>query len=218
MILILLGLLFTFNFAYGESGNSAYVCMPTKAAKVASKPIMQGITYTDNDATKNSGDFDSSYMRKVVLRGLIKDRNCVPVPNATIEIWQVDEYGKNRYNTFSYSFLDKYALNYEEYSRFLGIAVTTSDSNGYFTFLTVLPNGQINSKSKPITSYINLSVWHRDLPSLETKLTLDDGFRLRMPIDTELIGYKNSEAENLFVLPTYDFEVVLDGVSKYKSY
>lgn len=189
-----------------------YACAPTRPLPVLNKPIMQGVTYTDNDTTKNSGEFDNQYVRKILLRGVIKDRNCVPVANATIEIWQSDEYGKNRYNTFSYSFLDRYNLNYDQYSKFLGIATATSNNDGYFEFITVLPNSKMR---KARLGRYNVAVWHRDFPMLETQLSIKDN---KTRFHSQMIAYRNFAADDAFVLPTYDFEVILNGENRYKSY
>jgi protocatechuate 3,4-dioxygenase beta subunit len=192
-------------------GKEKPLCQPTGKSPVADKPITYDPTYTDNDTTKNSGGFDNKYLNKIVIKGIIKDKHCVPIPNASIEIWQEDEYGKKRYNQFSYSFSDRYELNREQYSNFLGIAATTSDNNGQFTFISVIPNGKLKESKKQ--SLINIAVSHQDFPKLENQIILNPKFPIRKS-DKRIIALRELDNQ----LPSYDFEIVLDGTNKYKSY
>ncbi len=186
-------------------------CTPTTAMQVASKPMMSEIVHTDNSSTKDAGEFEDLYLHKVFLRGVIKDRNCVPIPNATINIWQEDEYGKDRYHKLSFSFTERYNLNREQYSKFLGVATATSNNNGDFTFITVLPASRAKKK---MNAYINVSVKHFDFPSLETQLHM----ATNKPPKSGLSGYRNAEAERVYGMPTYDVEIILNGTNRYKSY
>jgi protocatechuate 3,4-dioxygenase beta subunit len=194
---------------------SKALCSPTKKVKTTPKPITHDPTYTDNDATKNSGEFDNMYLNKILIRGIIKDKACVPVRNASIEIWQDDEYGKKRYNQFSYSFSDRYRLNREQYSNFLGIATANSDNNGYFTFISVMPNSKLK-KAKP-ESLVNISVSHINFPSLETQIVLNPKFPIKKS-NNRIISFRNLDQKQMQDLPTYDIEIILDGRTKYKTY
>jgi len=190
-------------------------CAPTKKIQIDPKPITYDPSYTDNDTIKNAGEFDDRYLNKVFIRGIIKDKHCVPVPNTLIEIWQNDEYGKKRYNKFSYSFNDQYKLNREQYSNFLGISTTTSDNNGHFAFISVIPNSKVRRAKKQ--SLVNISILHEGFPKVENQIVLNPAFPIKKS-NKRIIAYRNIEAEKIYKLPTYDFEMVLDGTSTHKTY
>ena len=197
-----------------KSKKAKILCTPTKKIQVAPKPITYDPGYTDNDTTKDSGEFVNLYLNKIFIRGIIKDKECIPVPNTLIEIWQDDEYGKKRYNQFSYSFNDRYNLNKDQYSNFLGIATTTSDNNGNFSFISVMPNNKTKLKKQ---SLINISVFHEDFPEIENQIILNPNFPIKKS-ERKIIAFRNIDAEKIYNLPTYDFEVILDGTNKYKTY
>ena len=213
-------------------------CAPTKKIQIDPKPITYDPSYTDNDTIKNAGEFDDRYLNKVFIRGIIKDKHCVPVPNTLIEIWQNDEYGKKRYNKFSYSFNDQYKLNREQYSNFLGISTTTSDNNGHFAFISVIPNSKVRRAKKQ--SLVNISILHEGFPKVENQIchiyTNNSLFITFIFFNNGIIWPKSvapylvhlvtlgsddaviKEAEKIYKLPTYDFEMVLDGTSTHKTY
>ena len=190
------------------------LCKPTKKIRVASKPITYEPPYTNNNTIKRSGQFANPYLNKIFIRGIIKDKRCIPIPNALIEIWQDDEYGKKRYDQFSYSFIDRYNLNEDQYSKFLGIATTTSDNNGNFAFISVIPSSKVKPKKQ---SLINVSVTHEDFPNIENQIILKPHFPIKKS-NKKIIAFRNIEAEKIYKLPTYDFEIILDGTNKHKIY
>ena len=199
-----------------KAPKEKFLCQPTKKIRVPNKPITHDPTYTDNNSTtKNSGEFEDPYLEKVFIRGVIKDKQCIPIPNASIEIWQEDEYGIKRYEQFSYSFSERYELNKSQYSNFLGIASTTSDNNGNFTFITVVPNSKIKDSKKQ--SLINFAVSHEYFPSIENQISIDPKLPIKRS-NKRVVALKNSEAEKFYQLPTYDLEIVLNGKNKYKTY
>ena len=189
-----------------------FLCEASKKHDIAAKPITYDPTYTDNDATKNAGKFDDIYLDKIFIRGVIKDKRCVPIPNAYIEIWQEDEYGKKRYDRFSYSFADRYKLNMEQYSQFLGIATATSDNNGHFSFITVVPNVKLRSKKQPL---INIVVSHEGFPKLESQIILKGKLS---NADKRIVAVRALNGKMARLLPTYNLEIVLDGTNRYKTY
>lgn len=225
----------TSSKAYSDSvAHRKSLCTPTRSRAVDRKPETFGKTVnSDNDTTKAAGQFENPYLSKILIRGLVKDKNCVPIPNVTVEIWQADEYGLNRYNKFSALFSERYQENYEQYSNFIGMAAANSDNNGYFTFVSVLPNKKAKAapgavSKKHLEPSINISVKHRDFNELATKVHMSSGAGVqvqsqasagaKMPATSKLIGYRNFAAEKIYGMPTYDVEIVMDGANKYKTY
>ncbi|NRA74115.1 MAG: hypothetical protein HRU36_05195 [Rickettsiales bacterium] len=191
------------------------LCQPTKKIAVLDKPITYDPAYTDNNTTKDAGEFKNKHLDIILIRGIIKDKKCIPIPNASIEIWQEDEYGKKRYDKFSYSFTDRYELNKEQFSSFLGIATATSNNNGYFNFITVIPRSKLKRYKKQ--SLINVSISHKNFPKLENQILLNPKW-LTKKTNKKIFAFRNIGAEKFYHLPTYDFEIVLNGYNKYKTF
>lgn len=206
----------SYKYSFGINAKKTKIlCSPTKTVRTAEKPITYDLAYIDNNTLRNAGKFENPYLHKILIRGKIKDERCIPIPNALIEIWQEDEYGKKRYNKYAYSFLDRYELNQEQYSNFLGIASATSDNNGNFSFITVIPQKKIKNIKKQ--SLINIAILHKDFPQLESQILLNPKFPISRS-NKRILAFKNIVAQKFYHLPTYDFDIILNGTNKYKTF
>lgn len=102
--------------------------------------------------------------KKIVLRGILVDTHCIPIPDAKIQIWQTDNNG-----IFPYKFLRTTAAAYKTKkpytSSFLGAGTAITDNEGKFLFITILPE----SKTHP---YINIRVSHSLTGIFQTRYAL----------------------------------------------
>lgn len=187
-------------------------CIPTKNLQLNNLPEKFS---SYNDMTRDEGGFSSPIEKKIILRGLIKDKNCVPISNAHIKLWQVDSYGNKRYLEEFSTPKDEYKADNLIYSKFQGTGMATTTNDGEFFIITIKPSE--HSKAKRSEKYINFKVEHNDFPEISNKIILlENGQFLNNKQDFIIAkNYYNTAGKNLRV---YDFEIVLDGVSKHSRY
>ena len=194
--------------------QSAFVsCKPNKSMDF-DKEMLDADRQTINDTTRLPLEFENLYSDKVLLRGIVKDKNCVPVSNALIEIRGLDEYGVNANAQFSYSFSERYGLNNYEYSKTTGLAVAETDNRGFFNFITSIPSSKLPIIKNRI---IKVFVSHPDFPHLKSEIKM--GFwKIDRASDISLVGNENCKAGDLFCMPVYDVEIILDGENRFRKY
>jgi len=144
---------------------------------------------TTNNLRKKTGEFTNANGPFIVLSGRLMDKNCLPITDANIEIWQTDSKG--------YKFLDKkYDYN------FVGSGTAITDNLGRFSFLTVLPG----SVSK-IPGHINVQVKKKGFDIFKTRIFFDNK-KSKDRLNARYI--KGSNLDELF----YVFDIVLNKESK----
>jgi protocatechuate 3,4-dioxygenase beta subunit len=185
-------------------------CTPSSEMETDIKP---GVYPSYNDLTRPVGVFEDEYLEKVLLRGVVVDKKCIPVPNTKLLLWQNDEYGKRRYLKKFASEQDRHIMNDQMHGKFVGAGSTLSDSEGRFFFITVDPGSKEKGSSK---SKINISALGKGLISFETQIKLSDTI-----IDKKknfITALFNKSASDHYGQKVYDFFIVLNGNSRYNKY
>lgn len=216
----LLGFILLFSNFYSLANKTAIGlehqtykrCTPTVNTKVDELPA-EFSSY--NNMTKSEGGFSNYLNKKILLRGVVKDKNCIPVSNARIKMWQVDAYGNKRYAKEFSTPEEIYDMNYLIYSKFKGTASSTSSNNGEFFIITVKPASRVVNKKKR-DNYINFRVEHSSFPPVISKIYLleKDEYAKRK----DIVIAKNYNTLISGETKVYDFEIILDGVSKHSRY
>jgi protocatechuate 3,4-dioxygenase beta subunit len=159
--------------------------------------------YKTNNLRTKIGSLISANGENIILNGVLTDMNCVPVINATVQIWQTDSNGyfaAPQENTYLYDKLN-YTKQHEllpsiDVSQadryFTGSGSTITDNAGRYNFLTIMP-------AIPI---INVRVLHRDFPPFQTQIRFDKG------INT----WKQINDSNLYI-----FNITLPYLNKYRK-
>lgn len=142
---------------------------PNLSSEIKVPPI-----YKSNNLRRRIGYATYAMGQFIRIDGVITDSNCVPIGNATVQIWHADSNGfyKNPpsdgylYDNLMYSqqstrFNEEFNTNNAD-ENFTGSGSTVTDNLGRFTFLTIMPGG-----SDPL---INLRVIHKDFSELSTAL------------------------------------------------
>ena len=155
-------------------------CVPSPMIKVEHRP---GNYATSNDLSKIPGGFENDYANKILLRGIVVDKECVPIPNAKISLWQKDEYGDYRYATELATSYQKYKMNDKIYSEFQGNGVSVSNNVGKFSFITV-PLSNDKKTKKP--DMINIAINAKGFAPFSTKILLRESDNEDKP-ETEVI-------------------------------
>lgn len=188
-------------------------CTPSFSSETSHKPETHS---TYNDLTRGIGGFENEYVKKVLLRGIILDKECIPIPNAKIHLWQKDEYGEYRYNKKFAEIHEKYEMNYKMHSEFKGEGVAYSDNLGQFFFVTVDP---LSGKKTQNSGVINLLANIKGFPVFETQIKLYKNSKKIGAADSKIVSASfNQDASVFYDQDVYDFSIVMDGENKHIRY
>ena len=173
-------------------------------AKVLYKPTIE---YLDNNEPKNFPNNNNliinhstgiSNKDKIIIRGQVLDNDGIPISDAKILLWQVDDNGKYVYEPLKTK-ADK-KLFYTNKSiklnhKFRGAGTNFTNNKGEFLFITIFPYK---------LGYVNIRVIHNKFDVLQTKLYLTKkNFYSQC--------HKNYKQEHKFF-------IVMSGKNKYKHY
>jgi protocatechuate 3,4-dioxygenase beta subunit len=143
---------------------SAYAasCTPSPSIATQNYPGFRNIP-NGNNLLKPAGKAVESTGQRVVIYGTLFDRQCVPVADALVELWQVDPFGKwmlaNREDLVNPNPV------------FAGAGRTYTDESGRFYFVTAFPAAV--GKRAP---HFDLRIAVRDQKDFSTVLYFaDDG-------------------------------------------
>jgi len=188
-------------------------CVPSKSSKLNNRPDMIS---TYNDLTRSEGGFVDEYLDRIVLRGRVIDKNCLPVSSANISIWQKDSYGTNRYPELLAIPEKIYTMGNDIQSDFFGTGTASSDNEGRFIFITVFPSKE---SIKSQNGYINLMIQAHSLKEFMGEISLKVLDDSKDKKESDFIpAYLNQEASDFYGIDVYDFAVVMDGHSKKYRY
>jgi protocatechuate 3,4-dioxygenase beta subunit len=167
------------------------VCRPTKAATNNYEPE---VFSPSNNLLKRPGAMELYCGQKILLKLKVLDKDCVPISDAKIYLWQVGCDGKYPYKPLRTK-VNKGLLNIHNRSSFVGSGIATSDNLGKAQFITLYPPTAHGE------SFINLRIEHKDYGTFQTKIRLhedmlhDDGnheivsFRIVTPWKNLFRGY-----------------------------
>lgn len=188
-------------------------CSPSPSVKTEDHPMFYPFY---NDLTKKEGGFNNEFADKIILRGFIFDKECVPISDANVRIWQQDEYGNDRYIQKLSDDEKLSKLVKLQHSKVKGVGKATTDNNGLFFFRTV-PPGKFNKTNNK--DYINIAIYHAHFPNFDGKIILNQH---KPPDDLIskkfIIAYLNNNVRHLYDQPVYDFYVTLDVQNRYRRY
>lgn len=117
---------------------------------------------SDIDLTKLKESHLSAKGQIVVVKGVVQDENCKPIPGAIVEIWQACHTGK--YNHPSDNSSNKLDPNFQYY----GLAKT--NEKGEYKFKTILPGAYNASSNWVRPPHIHYKVSLRGYKELITQL------------------------------------------------
>jgi protocatechuate 3,4-dioxygenase beta subunit len=141
-------------------------CSITPTIDIA-KTEPQNIGETNN-LTRQIGSVLQAEGNMIYLSGQVLDKNCVPVTDALVEIWQANTHG-----VYQYRFLIKdksYKPNKALYdNNFIGSGKMRTNNLGQFSFITIMPGQYTN-----FAPSINVKIKHEDFKNFTTKIYFSD--------------------------------------------
>lgn len=142
-----------------------------KARREREEPMLPGENYLSsgevvpsNKLALPAGKSIYAAGELVYISGRVLDRNCVPVSDAIIDIWQTNPEGRYVRSTLG-----------ERLSPapvFAGSGRATTDNLGRFNFVTVFPGAPAGR-----APFIHFRVVHKDFPTLNTEMFFADDRR-----------------------------------------
>jgi protocatechuate 3,4-dioxygenase, beta subunit len=197
-------------------------------------PIPQPNIYMGNNLWRYVGSSKFAKGKYIKLTGRVLDKKCVPVDNATVEIWQLDSNGLDA-NYYEHGtepdlkIAPERAISGREDRNFVGSGSTTTDNLGYYTFYTIIP-GSLEKDRKP---HINFQVYHQNMGLLRTQMyfpnaeisssqdkvldkKIKDKNKQKLLISKKQ-GTQKGLLKNIDVT-IYNFDIVFDKKNKYKEY
>ena len=175
--------------------------------------------YKTNNLRKRTGYADFAKGKFIRISGVLTDSFCVPIKNATVQIWHADSNGKYKsIPTDGYlndsTMYRRQRERFEDVSpyesadeNFTGSASTITDNLGRFTFFSVMPGG-----SKP---FVNFRVIHKDFNDMKTVMY----FQRSDAVDPLLIAKKEGFISYDEVKEDiYKYNITLNGKNKYTNY
>lgn len=168
---------------------------------------------TTNNLITNGEILDKQdHATPIIILGKLFDTNCVPVPNAEIYAWQVSpKEGKYYYKPLRKFSVEKDMFAQENCENFIGNAFTTTDNEGNFVLITLIPKIGENTTSHGI----NIRAEHKSLKKTQIRFNFDKQYIALPPIE-----YLSYDAEDLYKKGNiiYNLKLVMDGQITLKEY
>jgi protocatechuate 3,4-dioxygenase beta subunit len=175
-----------------------------------------------NNLIRKPGSAVRAKGQYAVITGQVLDRDCLPISNAVIKIWQTDTAG---------NYIDAYTLQSDwevmspDYDKNFAYSGSTQTNNlGEYTFLTVLPV----SKDEGLAPHVNFTIKHSDFQDIHTRMYFNK--HPKNSSDTAL-NSMGANTKNLIIAKgqpidkmdrtkgrEYKFNITLEGINKYRRY
>lgn len=202
-------LLATLLTAVPAVASAAPSCTPSDRVAPINYPGAENI-HTSNNLLLPAGHIVEAEGNRLIIKGQVLDKQCMPVPEAVVELWQQNPFGKWTRMTGQDLASPK--------SVFVGTGRTNTDNEGRFTFVTAFPA----SKSDAAPT-INLRVKADGFKTYDSAFYFADDVRN----DTDktykkLNGARDSLTMNMEMADedtlTGTLRIVLNGNAPYRTY
>lgn len=151
----------------GVIGANVLASETCKFLKTPDQPLgpfypLQLPSDTNIDLTQVEGNTRSAFGERVLITGVVQDKNCKPIEGAIVEVWQACESGK--YNHPSDTSPNKLDPNFQYYAQVI------TNSKGEYSFKTIIPGEYDASASWRRPPHIHFKVSLRGYEELVTQL------------------------------------------------
>ena len=175
-----------------------------------------------NNLWRKPGSPDVAYGQPIYIKGIVTDKNCVPLPNVTVEIWHGDD--KGYYRLGKEDSIDNMLMEGEEGldMAFKGSGTSYTNNMGEFSFITILPGVQ----GKEV-SHLKFRAKHEDFDAIVSKMYFEELDNMKDDDYINLTAKKRkaltavTDPAGLNPMPesmTYYFNISMDGEGRYRSY
>ena len=151
------------------------------------------------------------------------NKNCVPIPNAVVWLWQRNNTCHNQQSPDIRKQVHKqgFKATHTHAQYFVGNGTATTDNTGYFRFITIAPCSD-NCSLRKSHSYIELSVKHGYFIRFDASIDLPS---VRM--ENGKFYTENCNSENEFMaeftgciqnIRTFRYDIALNENKGYRKY
>jgi protocatechuate 3,4-dioxygenase beta subunit len=188
-------------------------------------PVYEDVTipeiYKTNNLRRRTGYATYAKGEFIRITGIVTDSNCVPISNATVQIWHADSKGYYKslsvenylnddmmYSVPKDRFQKTYRINKDSDKNFTGSGSTSTDNLGRFTFLSIMP-GKVEGKD-PVVMF---RILHKDFNELSTVMYFPENTKTTNKAEfiSEILDDGASEK-------IYMYKITLLGTNKYLGY
>jgi protocatechuate 3,4-dioxygenase beta subunit len=175
-----------------------------------------------NNLLRKPGSVRRATGSYIQLRGKVLDEDCLPISNATIQIWQTDNSGLY---LEAYSLKTEWDIRDKKFDRNFAYSGTAYTNNlGEFNFVTILPVSNVDL----IAPHINMIVKHEDFGTLNSMIFFNHHPKNHSDLNLKKLGSEEQKlllAKGKKLYPytaaegrEYNFNITLKGINKYRSY
>jgi len=185
-------------------------CTPTSSLAIQKYPGARNIP-NGNDLTRPAGKAVVAQGQMLIISGQVLDRNCMPVPQAIVEIWQVNPFGR----WILAGADDLVSAN----PTFAGAGRTYTDTDGNFTFISLFPaatakrapNINVRVKAEGMVDFTTALYFEND-----SRNGLDEVYKKLAPISRMTATLRMSQGAGGELLATTT--LVLPSKAPYRTY
>jgi protocatechuate 3,4-dioxygenase, beta subunit len=159
-------LLCVFSIFSTEASIAQSKCIPNHQAIDNNEPE---VFNTTNNLLRITGQEGLFCGQKILLNLEVVDKNCVPISDAKVYLWQVGCDHKFPYKPLRTK-VNHHLFNHKAGSTFTGSGIATTNNVGKSKFLTIYPSDE----GKKSSSHINIRIEHAKLGTFQTQIILKD--------------------------------------------
>lgn len=198
--------------------QAAPECTPTPSIATLRHPGAAAIPSTNNLLLPTGKSIESDGQR-LIFHGQMLDKQCKPVPDAVVEIWHLNPYGKPR-------LADKSEIA-TPYPAFAGAGRTVTDSDGRFTFTTAFPGVGtywLNKRQYVVRApQINMRIIAPGMKDFNTVVYFENDRRNANDPAYKRLSIERRTSVTMNVTPEEDnlygtIQLVLPAYAQYRSY
>ena len=175
-----------------------------------------------NNLIRKPGSAIRAMGQYIIISGQVVDRDCLPVSDAVITIWQTDSNGKY---IESYKLKDDWDVMDPDYDKNFAYSGSTQTNNlGEYNFITILPTAATND----LAPHINIEIKHEDFKNARTRIYFNKHPHNKSDKSLKLLDDKQKELVVTRGLPIdpssiskgrqYNYNITLEGVNKFRRY
>jgi len=196
--------------ACASNAFAADRCVPTPKLATRNYPGAEAVV-PGNNLLLPAGKSIPAEGQKVIIAGQVRDKHCLPVPDAVVELWQVDPFGR-----LLLAGPDELATPNPV---FAGAGRTTTDKNGQFVFTTAFPAAA--AKRAP---HVNIKILAPEMNDFSTALFFGGDQRNASDAVYKSLKPAGRDAVTLHMATNADGDmvgattIVLSGEAPYRVY
>jgi protocatechuate 3,4-dioxygenase beta subunit len=181
----------------------------SKTASIIDEEFIPAKFHSTNNLTRKIGGFGKAQGRVINIYGRLLDKNCIPVSDANIYIWQTNSLGIYQSPGVKVFDIDKEKID----PNFTGSGVSTTNNQGHFSFITIFPDELPTS-----APHINFMVSHPDFKIFQSRIYFNSSSEDVFFKKVDEAARKSLIAIKADMDDVYLFDIILDDIVKNRRF